>query len=326
MISPLFITRVYFILSLCLFSALTSAKPLHVIFDTDVGSDIDDLFALSLILKSPELDLKLITTVSGDTRYRAIVAAKFLQTAGRTDIPVATGPAAEATAEFLRPWITGYDVTDYPGVINNDAVDSMIALLKAADEPVTIIVAGPVSNVATVLKQAPELAAKMRVVGMQGSIYKGYRGGEPVAEYNVASDVEAFRTVLHGDVASFAITPLDTCGEMIIDGKEYQQLKASHDTQVQALFDIYPIWADLVTWDKPDYLDEHSSIIYDAVAVYLALPDHEWLPTEPVKLSVSDDGLTRPDETGTPVNAALRWENLPAFKTWFTQRMLTPAG
>ena len=79
MISPIFMIRAYLTLSLCLFSALISAKPVPVIFDTDIGSDIDDVFALSLILKSPELDLKLITTVSGDTHYRAKVAAKFLQ-------------------------------------------------------------------------------------------------------------------------------------------------------------------------------------------------------------------------------------------------------
>lgn len=322
MISPLFVTRVVYILSCCLFSALISAKPQPVIFDTDIGSDIDDMFALSLILKSPELDLKLITTVSGDTRYRMKVAAKFLEVAGRTDIPVASGPTAEASAEFLRPWISDFDIRDYPGPVNNDAVDSIVTLLESSDQPVTIIVAGPMTNIAAVLNKSPGLAEKMHIIGMQGSIYKGYRGGEPVAEYNVASDAAAFTTVLHADLAAFAITPLDTCGDMVIDGKAYQQLKTSDDPQLQTLFHIYPIWADLVTWDTPDYLDAHSSVLYDTVAVYLAMPGHDWLPVEPINLVVTDDGFTRPVEHGAAVVAALRWENLPAFKAWFTQRML----
>ena len=135
MISPIFMIRAYLTLSLCLFSALISAKPVPVIFDTDIGSDIDDVFALSLILKSPELDLKLITTVSGDTHYRAKVAAKFLQISKRTDIPVAPGRHAQASAEFLRPWINDFSTTTYPGDIKQDGIAEIISLLKAADNP-----------------------------------------------------------------------------------------------------------------------------------------------------------------------------------------------
>ena len=321
MISPIFMIRAYLTLSLCLFSALISAKPVPVIFDTDIGSDIDDVFALSLILKSPELDLKLITTVSGDTHYRAKVAAKFLQISKRTDIPVAPGRHAQASAEFLRPWINDFSTTTYPGDIKQDGIAEIISLLKAADNPVTIIVAGPMTNIAEVLQRAPELATKMRLVGMHGSIYKGY-DDNPVAEYNVQSDVAAFQHVLHANVADISIAPLDTCRDMLVDGAQYQALKKSNDPQLSALFDIYPIWAERVTWDKADYLDTRSSVLFDTVAGYLALPDHAWLPTESVSLMVTDDGFTLPAENGVEVNAALRWENLPAFKTWFTQRML----
>ena len=41
-----------------------------IILDTDIGSDIDDTWALALLLNSPELDLKLLTTATFDTRYR----------------------------------------------------------------------------------------------------------------------------------------------------------------------------------------------------------------------------------------------------------------
>ena len=63
-----------------------SAQPVPVLFDTDIGTDIDDAYALALILRSPELELLGVTTVSGDAVARARLAAKLLALEG--------GPAA----------------------------------------------------------------------------------------------------------------------------------------------------------------------------------------------------------------------------------------
>ena len=315
---------VLFILTAALSSMTRAAEPVPVIFDTDIGSDIDDMVALSLILKSPELDLKLVTTASEDTRYRAQVAAKFLTKAGRTDIPVGMGERFEGKAEFHKPWVADFALSDYQGDIIEDGAGAIIQLLKQSSDPVTIIVAGPMHNIAAVLERAPELASKMRIVGMHGSIYKGY-GDEPSAEYNVQNNVPAFRKVLHAPLHSFTITPLDTCGDMIFDGEQYQQLKNSTDKQLEVIFENYPIWAGLVTWENADYLASRSSVMYDAVAVYLALPDHSWLPAEPMHLSVTGDGFTVPADSGPQVNVALEWANRDAFKQWFVERMLTSA-
>ena len=46
----------------------------HVIIDTDLGTDVDDLLALVFIAKAPELCLEGITTVHGDTLLRAKIA------------------------------------------------------------------------------------------------------------------------------------------------------------------------------------------------------------------------------------------------------------
>ena len=44
------------------------AGNIPVIFDTDIGDDIDDTWALGLLLKSPELDLKLVVGDRGQAR------------------------------------------------------------------------------------------------------------------------------------------------------------------------------------------------------------------------------------------------------------------
>src|SRR5882724_8840902 len=58
----------------------SSGKPKPVILATDIGDDIDDTWALGLLLKSPELDLKLALGEYGKNQYRARLVAKFLQT------------------------------------------------------------------------------------------------------------------------------------------------------------------------------------------------------------------------------------------------------
>jgi len=70
---------------------MDSSEKIPVIFDTDIGSDIDDTWALMFLLKSQELKPKLILTETGNTTYRAKIVAKILERAGYSDIPVGIG-------------------------------------------------------------------------------------------------------------------------------------------------------------------------------------------------------------------------------------------
>ena len=67
------------------------AGPVPAILDTDIGGDIDDTWALSLLPKSPEVDLKLVFGDNGSALYRARLIAKMLQAAGRTGAAVGIG-------------------------------------------------------------------------------------------------------------------------------------------------------------------------------------------------------------------------------------------
>lgn len=66
-------------------------RPIPVILDTDIGTDIDDTWALAIMLNCPELDVKLVTSDTGDTIYRSKLIARMLEVADRTDIPVGIG-------------------------------------------------------------------------------------------------------------------------------------------------------------------------------------------------------------------------------------------
>ena len=99
-LAGLYILTLLAFMPLFIAGAAPDNKPhtkIPVIFDTDIGGDIDDTWALRLLLKSPEFDIKLILSdypkhpAYQKTTFRAKVIAKTLETAGRTDIPVGLG-------------------------------------------------------------------------------------------------------------------------------------------------------------------------------------------------------------------------------------------
>ena len=61
----------------------SATEPQLVILDTDIGDDIDDAFALALVLRSPELKILGVTTAFGDTELRARLVDRYLAAVGR---------------------------------------------------------------------------------------------------------------------------------------------------------------------------------------------------------------------------------------------------
>ena len=87
-----------------------------VILDTDIGTDIDDTWALAMMLNSPELDIKLITSATLDTYERAKIIARILEIAGWTDIPIGIGIKKDEKPLPQSPWVADYDLNSYPGI------------------------------------------------------------------------------------------------------------------------------------------------------------------------------------------------------------------
>ena len=326
-----------FRLSLCVFAVLgqltaLAATPLKsparipVILDTDIGTDIDDTWALAMILRSPELDLKFVLTDSADTKYRAAVAAKFLEAAGRSDVPVGVGYYQGPMGDDVKnqaPWIAGYALAKYPGKIHADGITAMIEVINKSTEPITIIAIGPVPNLALALQKDPGIAAKCRFVGMHGSFAQGYGDGPPSAESNVKVDPAALRKVLSAPWRDILLTPLDTCGVVSLGGPRYHAIwSATADPVLRAVIEGYCIFAPRVTWMHCDFFATRSTTLFDCVAVYLAYSE-DLVETETVSFEITDDGFTRRSAHG-PLKArvALRWKNLAAFEDQLTERLL----
>jgi len=288
-----------------------------VILDTDIGSDIDDTWALAMLLESPELDLKLIVTACGDTHYRARLTAKFLEVAGRTDVPIGIGisdpDGEQCEQKFQEPWLAGFNVDEYKGSIYENGVQALLDVIDESTAPVTIISIAATTNIARALELRPEIARKCRFVGMHGSINLGWHGTPgAIAETNVRLDVPAFREVLSAPWLEKIITPLDTCGLVILDGERYQRIRQSQKPLLKALIENYEIWSQRVTWFKVESTQTRSSTLFDTVAVYLAY-SNEFLRIQSLNLTVDDSGLTLVDPAGQAIQVALEWRDYDAF-------------
>lgn len=303
------------------FASDVPSYPIPIIFDTDIGSDIDDTWALAYLLNCPELETKLVVTASGDTEYRARVTARFLEVAKASHIPIGIGVRGSPGNELQKPWVEDYELSAYSGTVHEDGVQAMIEIIHASPEPVTILAVGPVTNIHEALRRDPSIAAKCRFVGMHGSIDVGYGGGDPVNEYNVRADVPAFRAVMEADWIDAKITPLDTCGDIILDGDRYQSVFESDRPMMVALMENYSIWSKLVTWVKIDSIEQRSSALFDTVAVYMTYTDR-LLKYETTAVAVDEDGYTRRSDSGPKIQVAMEWTDKNGFLDHLTERLL----
>ena len=301
-----------------------AARPTPVILDTDIGDDIDDTWALTLLLKSPELDLKLVVRDYGRADYRARLLAKFLERAGRSDVPVGMGlDVISKGAGNQTAWIKDYELKSYPGKVHADGVQAIIDTIMNSPQPVTLICIGPVPNIAAALKREPRIAQHARFVGMHGSIRLGHGGvKKPCAEWNVVGDSKALQAVFAAPW-DITITPLDTCGLVKLTGEKYRQVRNATNHVTADLVANYRLWVAAHPKLPTDMADHYSSTLYDTVAVYLAM-HQDLCVMEKLNLRVTDDGFTVIDPQARIVNVAAQWKDLGAYEDFLANR-LAPA-
>lgn len=266
-----------------------------VVLDTDIGSDIDDAFALALILKSPELDLLGVTTVSGNAEARARLAAKMLEDAGRLDVPVVAG----ASGQFIpSPQCRLAEHFKSPSLLPLKAEDFLNSVIERHPGEVVIIAIGPLTNVAALLRKHP-LAAKeiKQIVLMGGSIERGYaEGSKPQPEYNIRADPGAAQTVFSSRV-SILMVPLDVTAMLKLDAAARHRV-FTHLTPITTdLTLLYHLW------------NNETPTLFDPMAIAQML-DPSLCETKPMAIEVDSEGFTRAVE-GKAANAAVALHTEP---------------
>jgi inosine-uridine nucleoside N-ribohydrolase len=296
-------------------TARPAATPEAMIIDTDIGDDVDDVFALGLALASPEVRILGITTAWANPDLKARLVDRLLCETGRTDIPVAVGIDKHAQGQGALTqarWAERQPQKPHPA-----AVDFLLEQIRQHPGEITLIGIGPLTNLGAAIERDPATFKLLkRIVIMGGSVRRGYdemsfsthRGPDP--EYNIVMDVPAAQAVFNAGVALY-VMPLDST-QIKLDLFKQQLLFTASTNLTDAMALLYQQWSRGHSLTEPT--------LYDDMAVAYTI-EPSLCPATPMRLEVDARGYTR-EQPGSPNTFVCLKSDSDAFFNFFMPRIL----
>jgi purine nucleosidase len=214
-----------------------------VIFDTDIGTDVDDILALAVLAKSPELKLVGVTTVYGDTPLRAKITKVTCDLLGRTEIAVLIGEKETLTRRQIAwaghegygvPNLNQTEVSTTPG-----AVDYLLESANRFAGELEVLATGPLTNIATAIKNDAASFSKIKHLYLMGGAYWLDR-----PEHNIKCDPEAAKIVFESGIPITAIG-LDVTLRVLLEADDVRQIAQLGDGLGPLLEDQILRWWEL---------------------------------------------------------------------------------
>ena len=241
-----------------------------VIVDCDPG--IDDALAIILALKSKEIEVIGITTVSGNVKslQGAKNALKVLKLLGRLDIPVYLGESKPIKREL----VTAQDTHGEDGLgetfleevsseyIRENSVDFILNTLKN-HENVSIIALGPLTNLCRAIEKDSETFHRVKEIVSMGGAYKSHGNCSPVAEFNYWVDPHGAREFLKKFNGEFTMVGLDVTREIVLTPNLREMIHQFKDEIGDFIYDITRFYVDF-HWEQERTL---GCVINDPLAV-----------------------------------------------------------
>jgi purine nucleosidase len=272
-----------------------------ILLDTDIGDDIDDAYALALIVSLPNAKLLGVTTTFGETHKRAELAAKLLHVFGRNDVPVYAGRVGPAKMGRQYEWAQGFRS---PSLKSGEAALFLKNTIDKNPGEVTLVGIGALTNIGDLLTHYPEVKPKIkRIVIMGGAVYLGYNNqAPPVVEWNIKCDPSAAK-IVYGSGVPLVMAGLEVTTMMQFDGERQKRLFAAGTPMTDALAALTNIWGG------------NTPTQFDCVAAAYAL-GYSFSDKEERHVEVDNNGLTRITD-GPPNVTVLIHPQKEAFLDWF---------
>jgi purine nucleosidase len=297
--------------------------------DTDIGGDMDDLCALAMLLKWPDLDITGVTTVSDDHGRRAGYVGYVLSLMERTDIAYAAG--ADVASGYYR-----YQL-DYPPEEENwpepttprpGSPDQAVALLKRSIEQGAVIVAtGPLTNLMLLENQSPGILSHTNLFLMGGYVFDipvGYPQWSREMDYNIQVDMSSARFVL--EQANPTLVPVTVSCQTALR-RAYLPRLAQAGRLGQLIVRQADLCARLEHYEQlygetcPGLPRDVINFLHDPLACAIAVGWNEGVEMEtiPLKLETRERWLYEiPDSDGTPTRLVTKIDG-NAFNEYWCQ-------
>jgi len=290
-----------------------------VLFDTDIGSDVDDALALALLLAAPEaLALVAVTTVGRGGPVRARVAASLLGLAGRAEVEVCVGEERP----LLRPqhafnWFDHEQrcVAQAPlARLSDEPAPERIARAAREVPGLELVAVGPLTNLARALALDPELPRRVAGLTIMGGHVREARIGAfvcpPGIDYNLCSDPEASVAVLGAGFRT-TLVPADVTLQTWMVERDRERLAAGAPLARELARQIAvwtPVQRRIFTRMGGTLAADNVAFLHDPLSV-LALVDAAPLRFEELRIVTTlERGTLRTFEvsTGLGIGAPMR--------------------
>ena len=264
----------------------------RIILDVDTG--VDDALAIMLAVRSPELEVLGITTVSGNVPVAQCTANTLLvlEVLGAPNIPVVSG----AAAPLARKAFTAADVHSKDGLGNvtakhpvparqatQGAVEFLLAMIRRFPGELTLIATGPLTNVATAIQKDPDAMRRLQGVTVMGGAIRVPGNVGPTTEFNFAVDPEAAAIVLGAGLA-LRLVPLDVTEQVVLSREAVE--KASAAGKLQAF--IRDMTAATMAFHR-EHEGFDGMFLHDPLAVGI-VADPSLVRTQPMAVAIERRG------------------------------------
>lgn len=238
-----------------------------VLFDTDIGSDIDDAVALAYLLNEPRCELLGITTVTGEPRERAMLADAVCRAAGRTDVPIHSGverPILVEQQQPLAPQKSALEhwphAADFPP---NTAVPFLWGTIRARPGEITLLAVGPFTNVAALFALDPEIPSLLKRLVIMGGVYLPETARR--TEWNATLDPHATAILFGAELTDLTAYGLDVTLKCRLAAEECRRRLRGGALDVVA--EMAEVWFD--EQPKPaqtDFRSREHMVFHDPLA------------------------------------------------------------
>jgi len=238
-----------------------------------VDTGIDDALALALAVRHPRIQLEAVVTSWGNVALDLVNnnTLRVLDWLGAQDVPVVSGadrPLVGATIDaghfHGQDGLGGARLPSSTRAVLQDGVDYLIERLMAAPGELSLVCAGPFTNLALAVQQEPRIAECVREVVVMGGTAQLPGNVTPVAEFNVAADPEA-AAIVFDQTWPVTMVGLDVTQQVVLHATDVRQLGTESSTEA------------VLTREVTRYLFEQrameSMALHDPLAVGVAL-DH----------------------------------------------------
>ena len=250
---------------------------MRIILDTDMGmgvpgTEIDDGFALALLLADEAFKLELVTTVNGniDVESGTFLSVELLRRLNRPDIPVIRGAGAplgepenvRGASEAVRDEFGHHNAA--PGY----AAAEIASRIMAAPGDITLVAIGPLTNIAAAINLEPQLASNVKEIVIMGGAFLEHTNERRMpGEFNIWVDPDAARAVFRSG-APLRLVGLDVTTQVRLTRNDAEAMAASGRPFGEFAGESTLAWIDRMGRRNPgDPRAGESCAMHDALAV-----------------------------------------------------------